>query len=401
MMIGMFQRLSARDGFWWLLILAMCVVLGAGAFVLSHLMHPPFNFRIYEHFAEYHAAHGRYPAPGTDAQGPIAASYHDYSPFAGLVYRVLFATPHAMHQLVFSVYQIAMLAIGLLCMLGLVRRGRVAPIELLAVIVFFTANPPLVVMLLADDKTMFFTLPMAAILVYETFGLVALGVMIGLFAGWAGLGVGAIPLPLAARDKATKQRLVAFALAVLVTILTFSVEGRDLMGSLANRAARENGLPQWYSIWRLLPGGDNPLLREAVSAAYILLILSLTWLRRIPLIPAFVAVSATYVLWSSSTAPQRVMFFVPVLMLCFATTRTRLAYLVASAAFMFLNYLLFLHLGLHHEEPTPLALLSVLVCNLPLLIPIASVLWRARLPPAATAGDYYGLEARSGTLAER
>jgi hypothetical protein len=378
-------RLAARPPNWTILAVVATLFLAVAAFLVGQHVGPGSNFALYEHFAQYRNTHGAYPTAQVDSR----AYYFDFTALNAVIYRLLFASPGRLHQAVFTAYELLTMLAGFLGAIALSNLGKIRRVELLAIVVFFVANPLVWRFLLSEDKANFFALPILCILALETFGFIAFAGAIGLFAGWLGIGLAALPLLAADRAQPLRGRALALVVAGAITAACFVVEGRDILVAIANRVTREGLDPIWYSVWQFIPGGGNAMLRKIVTVAFILCFPPLVWSGRLPLVPAFVAASTAYLLFSNTATVDRVMFYAPALIFCFAGTRARIAYLAGTAGVLTFAAVGYTLASRHFAGHMPAALLAVFVlaCNLPIVVPVIQVMRQAfgARPPAYSA----------------
>jgi len=255
-----------------------------------------------------------------------------------------------------------------------------------ATALFLLANPLTYRVLGGDDKGAFFFMPLVCIYAFH-FGALPAAVAIGVFAGWTGMGAAAIPLLLGLPGTTLRRRLTLAAVAAGIMALMLAVDGAEGLVALTNRAARELEPPFWFSIWRWFPAEAWPAARAPVIAAFIFAVTALLRVRRISFNLAFVLAVSVYLLFSNNTVPTRIMFFAPLLMICFQSEAGRLRYMTFAFVAIIAAYALIKAPDAWRELLMGSA--GVAICNAVMAIPIAVVLLRVlRAQPAeATRSD--------------
>jgi len=171
-------------------LLLQLLVLWAWALV-GHYRGP--NYDIYKYFADLWVAGVNVFDPGA-APYSIAWSYLDYTPTNFLVYRVLFAGGDRLDAMAFIAYQIGALALGLVLLRRAVARGAVSLRTFQLVAILVALNPFLTarVILSADDKALYFLVPIAAFSLWERRDSLLANAAIGFLGAWTGSGLAVI-----------------------------------------------------------------------------------------------------------------------------------------------------------------------------------------------------------------
>lgn len=347
---------------------------------MAHYLPPGPNYSIYRYMSEFATATGRYPSPTDGIEHQADPKYRDYTPLNALVYRAIFAASESADQWVFLGYQLAMLLAGLLLLGRLARLQAIPEASFAAILAYFTLHPLVHRTLAGDDKALYFTLPVLCLVAARRSPLAA-SASVGLYAGWLGLGAAAIPvLPGLARGH-TRRAIALMALATAVAAILTLADGADGLAAIANRLEREGMEPFAYSIWRLLPDPLWPAARLPVTLAFVAAFALLHWKGRISFDQAFVTAASAYLLLSNNTVPTRLLLFCPVLILCFRSSPARIGYLAFTFVALPAVHLVTRARNAGFEDPT-VVLAASLLCNLPLLIPLLTVVSRAVRAPA-------------------
>lgn len=335
-----------------------------------------FNFRIYQYMSIFRNTHDRYPDVRDDATASISSIYRDYTPLNSVIYRGLFSiTTH--HHVVFVLYQLTILGVGFLALGRLYEETWLSPVEFLALIAFFVANPLVWRLLSTEDKALFFTLPTVCLLSCARRSATGLAVGTGLLAGWTGIGLTTLPLLAAMRSVNVRTRAAMFIAAATIVIACLASAGMDGIVAIRNREARELLPPFWFSIWRILPGGDSHLIRMSVTAAFMVSITALVWLGRARFVAGFLSATATYLLFSNTSSSNRTLLFLPLFIFVFDSPSGRLVFLLFTMISLGLSEigtssvatLQGWHVDLSPGKPLdPAGIGLVLLCNAPVVV---------------------------------
>lgn len=143
------------------------------------------NYDIYKYFADLWVSGVNVFDPGA-VQYSTAWSYLDYTPTNFLVYRVLFAGGDLLDAMAFIAYQISALGLGLVLLHRTVERGAVSLHTFQLVAILVAVNPFLTarVILIADDKALYFLFPIAAFVLWEKRDSLLANAAIGFLGAW-------------------------------------------------------------------------------------------------------------------------------------------------------------------------------------------------------------------------
>jgi hypothetical protein len=263
-----------------------------------------------------------------------------------------------------------MIAFGLFISSKLIKKNILSDDFTTLCVLFFLLNPLTYRVLGGDDKAAYFLMPLICIYAYQYSNALTASLM-GIFAGWAGIGAAAVPLLLGLPNTPPRRRIILLLAASSIFVLLLFSDGLDGLDAINNRAERELETPFWFSIWRWLPSSVWPIARYPVIGLFILAVLFLFAKRKISFPVALVVSICTYLLFSNNTVPTRIMFFTPLLMVCFDNHAARLRYIVFAYFSIIITYA-FIKLPGEYSELL-IKILGVGLCNAIMVIPILYV----------------------------
>lgn len=323
------------------------------------------NYTIYKYISEYKWQHGVYPSITDGVNHMVHPSYRDYTPFNSIVYEIIFLSNNY-DQLIYLIYQTVVLTIGfyVLCFLAVSRYLSIY--TLVAISLYFLLNPLVIITLLGDDKAIFFTLPLLCIWIARRWPKF-LPFAVGVFAGWSGLGVVALPL-LWFQVKRIPKKIMFSLIGFVIAIGLLLILGEESLSFFQNRLMRNAKDPFWFSIWRVLPEFFWPDVRAPLFLFMASIIMYKHWEKVIRFDIALLGLSALYFLFANNTVHTRLLMFLPLLTFCFERERSRWAFLLIGFSTGGIIHM-FIIAKLHETYSE----LMVIVCNLPLLLALSRV----------------------------
>jgi hypothetical protein len=350
------------------------------------------NYTIYKYFADLWVSGVNVFDPGAMPYA-VRWTYLDYTPANFLVYRVLFAGGDLVDAIAFIAYQIGALGLGLVLLRGAVARGALSlrTFQLIAVLVAFNPFLTARVILVADDKALYFLVPVAIIVLWDKRDSLLANAAIGLLGAWIGSGLGILAwrgLTLVGRGAAPQgaaRRLAAVSALLVGAVLAICPYMPQSAILFQNRVDRESAPPFWYSLFRFVDPVFAPWQPKVLGPILVAGIFVAALKRRLSDLGAIILLSSVYLLVSNSSVWSRAVTTIP-LFLC-AIRSPAQERMFALCAVWFGGMFLLDRLGFfvsypQHAELGPRLVAGMVLVHLPIVVGWVLALLAAPEPQA-------------------
>ncbi|MEI8138435.1 MAG: hypothetical protein WCI03_01055 [bacterium] len=311
-----------------------------------------FNLNIYNYFASFYY-HGQNPYNVPDVvtkdinETFRATVYLDYTGFQQAIYNLCFAVQWSIWWKLngFLLYSLGLITATMLSLYTLQRRALISTNEYVWVSVLIFAPYTWYVLFIRsfEDKIIFMLLPPFILLARAMscrFVAWSLGVLTGL------VGVPGIILPVLVIDALQsggekssnnfRRAIVVISFFGFGLMLAMIPYFPDALIGWTRRAALENGVPRWFSVWQLIGGAYSPGLNKLIIGGLSLWVYVLSWRRKLSFAAAVVVLLSFPFFFSISMESHRLVPVLVMLPLAFETARVRGWYSAGCFCFLLL-----------------------------------------------------------------